>query len=184
MRKILLAGLLCISLLMSAGSALAEDTFISINGSTFKPGSDYSTSWESSGVGGGLSYTMINEYAGFEFGLNGYAVDDPENKTDLSSMGLELLIHFQKPDSWFSPFVALGFSRYKTTLTTTSTIGDIEESSAGGGGVLKVGARVFIKDNYYIGAYYKTLKNKVDLGGGEVDVGGSFVCVELGIVNF
>jgi len=160
--------------------ASAEETYISVNGGMFLPGSGYPDDYDP-GLSAGLSYIMVNEYAGFEFGLNGYTSTSDLFDEDVTGIGLEMLVHFHKTDSTFQPFIAFGVGRYRTTYE--DSLGT--ETVNGGGGVLKVGARLFLGRSVFIGAYYKRFDNDVVFTSSVVGPsGGSTVSAEIGIVSF
>jgi len=179
MRVFLLATALLVLAPVLAAPAHAGGAYISVNGGMFNPGSDYPDDYET-GLAAGLSYVMVNEYAGFEFGLGGYTVSSDLYDEDIKSIGLEMLVHFHKTDSTIQPFIALGLARYRNVFTS----GTLEETYTGGGGVLKVGARLYLSPRMFIGAYYKRLTNDVDLNTGTLNLGGDFILGELGIVTF
>jgi len=175
---ILVIAILAFALTVSS-PACAGETYISANGGMFSPGADYPSDY-ATGLAGGLSYILVNEYAGFEFGLNGYTSSSDTYDEDIVSLGLEMLVHFHKTDSTFQPFIALGLARYRTTYT----FGSSEENYTGGGAVFKLGARLYLSDKVFLGAYYKKLVNEVDMTPFKVDLGGDFIFGELGIVAF
>jgi hypothetical protein len=162
-----------------ASPACAQEAFISVNGGMFKQSSDYSDDYDT-GLAAALSYILVNENTGFEFGLNGYTSTNDLLEVDVTGLGLEVLVHFHTTDSVLRPFIALGVSRYKTTIESPFS----EDTYSGGGGVLKVGARLFLGPRVFIGAYYKKLTNDVDIGGFRYNLGGDFIFGELGIVTF
>lgn len=184
-RIILLAVAVSVSfLLLSASTCAAEQTFLSVGGGVFNPGADYDkivagNEW-SKGVNANLSYTMVNENTGLEFGLNGF---NSANEIDMDSvsLGLEVLIHFHKTDVTFQPFLAFGLGRYKNTVTD---ITGTENVFSGGGSVLKFGARYYLADTFYVSAFYKRFTNKISMYGLSYDLGGDVLGAELGIVRF
>lgn len=179
-RTFLLIASLAVLLLFHSVSALAADTaFISAGGGLFLPGSDYNNiglndDW-GTGIGANLSYTMVNEYAGFEFGLNGFNTSSL-NGNDSASLGLEMLVHFHKTDVTLQPFIAFGFGRYSNSISSNTY--------PGGGAVLKFGARYYLAENFYVSAYFKHFSNKIDMSFVTYDLGGEFLGAELGIVRF
>lgn len=183
-KRVLLVAVL-VAIAAAISPAYAGEAYISGNGGMFKPGTDYGDDFDP-GLAGGLSYIMVNEYAGFEFGLSGYTTADDINDEDIVSLGLEMLVHFHKTDSTFQPFIALGLARYRSTYSYDILGTTYEDTDTGGGGVIKLGARLYLSDSMFIGAYYKRLTNEVDFSviGSTVDLGGDFIFGEIGIVTF
>lgn len=164
-----------------AAPACAEETYISASGGAFFPSSDYSDDFDT-GLAGGLSYIMVNEYAGFEFGLNGFTTRNDVAEVDITGVGLEMLVHFHKTDSTFQPFIALGFGRYWNQVDYYTL--DIQDTYNGGGFVLKAGARLFLGRSVFIGAYAKRFVNDADISPYTINLGGDIIYGELGIVSF
>jgi hypothetical protein len=163
-----------------ASPARAGEAYISVNGGLFEQGSDYRADYDEMGLAAGLSYIMVNEYAGFEFGLSGYTSTSDLYDEDATSLGLEFLVHFHKTDATLQPFFAFGLSRYRTTIEDPN----FEVDYTGGGAVLKAGARLFMSRRVFVGVYYKKLVNEVDISSYSYDLGGDFIFGELGIVTF
>lgn len=176
----LLVVIIAIALAFSA-PACAEETYISASGGAFLPSDDYNEDFDT-GLAGSLSYIMVNEYTGFEFGLTGFTTSNDVLDVDVMGLGLEMLVHFHKTDSTFQPFIALGIGRYRNRLD--DNLLDTHEYHTGGGLVLKVGARLFLGPRFFIGAYAKRFENNVDFSLGTANLGGDVIYGEMGIVSF
>jgi len=179
MKWLLCAVALLLMAMAYAQPVSAEETYISVNGGMFFPGSGYPDDYDP-GFSAGLSYIMVNEYAGFEFGLNGYTATSELYEEDVTGMGLELLVHFHKTDSTFQPFIAFGVGRYRTIFESPF----LEETINGGGSVLKVGARLFLGRSVFIGAYYKRFNNDTVFPYSVGPSGGDTISAEIGVVSF
>ena len=177
----LMLAMFILALSLSIHSNASAEVYLSGYAGAFTPSSDYSDSWNSAGTDLGLSYVMINEYAGFEVALHTYKIDAVEPFEDsILGTGLDFLVHFQQENVTFQPFAAFGLGYIKTTLT--SPLGD--EKSDGLGVLMKLGARYFITKNLFISGYFKRFKNNADIIGFSGNLGGDAIIIEAGIVSF
>ena len=198
MRNLVLVAVAAALVLALAGPVHAGETYISINGGGYWPGDGLPEDYDP-GLSGGLSYILVNEYAGFEFGLNGYTASSNLYDEDMAALGGEMLVHFHATDSVFRPFIAFGLGKYRSAFDFKDTDvlnTPVTKKFDGSGTVLKAGLRIFMGEKFFIGLYYKHLTNKVDIPpgvfyfghpyfqGGSRDLGGDMASFEIGIVDF
>lgn len=186
MRSAILKGL-CYAMALATVVVLlvcpaSAETRLSVSGGVFLPSSDYGDTWSSAGMDGTASYTMVNDETGLEFAAHGYTLADDSYDVDLTSVGLEILIHFHKTNTKFQPFFAFGFGRYKTYITTSADTQTYEAQ----GSILKLGVRYYFTETFFAGAYIRKFQNEFSQGTGwpDADYGGNSLCMEVGIVVF
>jgi len=174
----------------SASPSVADDNLLSANFGVFLPGENYDDTYDSLGASLGFSFIRVNEYAGLELGLTSYYIG--ATSYDTTAVGLEMLVHFQRQDYDFQPYIAFGMGVLATDYSYPGgTLSDI-----GSGVVLKAGARYFfdmersgytgVKDRYFFGVYFKYFANpilddRVPLNVSDLDVGGQSLCFEVGV---
>lgn len=165
--------------LLWAGPVSAEN-LLSLQVGVYSPGSDYPGTAED-GKDFGIFYTRAASRVGFELGMHGYGTK-LKGIADISVVGAEMLITFQKPMADVQPYAGLGMGYYS-----------IEIDPAGGGGqthqdglglVAEAGIRVFLEE-IFLGLQLKGFTN--DGGGnaimpGDADYGGVSADLILGIL--
>ena len=165
-------GLLC------AGSASAEN-LLSIQVGAYSPGSDYP---ETADDGGdfGIFYTNASRRVGLEIGMHGYGTKF-KSGAEVSALGLEALVTFQKPMAGVQPYAGLGFGYY--SIATKPVTGG-EQAHDGFGLVAEAGIRVFM-DEMFLGLQVKGFTNNGQDRGllaKDPDYGGKSASLMLGMV--
>jgi len=184
----LIAALVVI--MLAAAPSAADDNLLSVNTGLFMPGQNYDSTYDSLGGSLGFSFIRVNEYAGFEVGLASYHLGG--SAYDTTAIGLEMLVHFQKPDYDFQPFFAMGMGVMSTDYGYQGgTLSDV-----GVGFILKAGARYYFnvkrndysfeKDRYFVSVYLKYFSNSIlddrtPLNTTDLDVGGKIIGIEVGV---
>lgn len=190
MRRALVTLLAALFIATSASPSVADDNLLSVNAGLYLPSENYDDTYDSLGVSLGFSFIRVNEYAGLELGLTSYYLG--ASSYDTTAIGLEILVHFQKQDYDFQPYIAFGIGVLATDYSYPGgTLSDL-----GSGIVLKAGARYFFdvnrgghtedKDKYFFGVFFKYFANtilddRIPLNVTDLDVGGQCLCFELGV---